>query len=223
MLKNITYISAGKSSQEKKITKRKQGLSEHGKLMLLFLTGVILGTMIVNLFCKGEYDKFGIYSEYFIERFQAFEVENKALFLYSFSGRMKEVCFLLLLSFTSLGIVAQKLYLLYKGMTIGILVSIYVLQYGTGGILLYMISIFPHYITYVLMILLMILFCEDITETLKRYQSEGLRKTKDVVYMIVKTKLMTYLRCLLVLFVLNIITSYLETFINLNFMRSVLK
>ena len=78
MLKNITYISAS-SPKRKRVVRntyhhaKKEGSSRLDanttKLLIIFIIGIVAGTFFVNLFCSGEYDKFEIYSEYFIEKF----------------------------------------------------------------------------------------------------------------------------------------------------------
>lgn len=242
MLKNITYISASapkkKRTAEKKtierkgpIRKEKSGrIALYGsvrivntvRLLSIFIIGVVAGTFFINIFCSDGYDNFGIYSKYFIEKFQNLDVEKKELFLYSFWSRSKEILVLLVLSFTSLGSIAAEVFLAYKGLTIGILISVYVLQYGSGGLLLYGMSIFPHYIAYVLMVILLVSFSKEIYHCIKRYREDMQAHLKEAGQMIVKTKLMPYLKCFFIILILNVLTSYLETFVNLGIMKNVL-
>ncbi len=41
--------------------------------------------------------------------------------------------------------------------------------------------------------------------------------------MILKAKLMPYLKCLFIILILNVLASYLETFVNLGIMKNILK
>ena len=201
-----------KSVQKKIKVKRN---SQDMVLLCLFLGGIVFGTLFLNLFCSEGYEKFGVYSEYFIDRFSGVSVEKKDLFLYSFWRQSKEILLILLLSLTSLGYLTSELFLSYKGFSIGILVSVYVLQYGMGGVLLYGISIFPHYISYVLMILVLVYFSRELCRDSKEY-----RENKS--YSFLKKKIPGYLRGLFQLLILNVITSGLETFVNLYLMKMVL-
>lgn len=240
MLKNITYISAAapkkKKTEEKppKAVKRKNSARPFAVtssarivntvgLLAVFIIGIVAGTLFINIFCGDEYDKFGIYSKYFIEKFHESDVEKKELFLYSFWGRSKEIIFLLVLSFTSFGKIAAELFLAYKGLTVGILISVYVLQYGAGGLLLYGTSIFPHYIAYVLMIMMLVSFSKEIYHCIQGYREDTQVQLREAIRMILKAKLMPYLKCLFIIFILNVLASYLETFVNLGIMKNILK
>lgn len=231
MLKNITYISAStpkrrKTAGKKRPVKRDKSSPmtvNTAKLLIIFIMGIVAGTLFINIFCSGGYDKFGIYSKYFIDIFHDFDVEKRELFLYSFWNRTKEILLLLVLSCTSLGSIAAEVFLAYKGLTVGILISVYVVQYGIGGLLLYGMSVFPHYITYVLMVMLMVSFSKEIYNCLKKYREDLQAHIREAGRMIIKTKLASYLKCLFLIFILNVLTSYLETFINLSIMKNILE
>jgi len=241
MLKNITYISAAAPKKKKqegtpvRTAKRrsfiKPGIAAAGSarvvntvgLLAVFITGVVAGTLFINIFCGDEYDKFGIYSKYFIEKFHESDVEKKALFLYSFWSRCREIFLLLVLSFTSFGRIAAELFLAYKGLTVGILISVYVLQYGAGGLLLYGTSIFPHYIAYVLMVMMLVSFSKEIYHCIQGYREDTQVQLREAAHMMLKTKLMPYLKCLFIILILNVLASYLETFVNLGIMKNILK
>lgn len=244
MLKNITYISAAAPKKKKTEVKPAKTVKRNSTrnvptrsfaitssarivntvgLLAVFIIGVVVGTLFINIFCGDEYDKFGIYSKYFIEKFHESDVEKKALFLYSFWGRSKEIIFLLVLSFTSFGKIVAELFLAYKGLTVGILISVYVLQYGAGGLLLYGASIFPHYIAYVLMVMMLVSFSKEIYHCIQGYREDTQVQLREAIQMILKAKFMPYLKCLFIILILNVLASYLETFVNLGIMKNILK
>ncbi len=244
MLKNITYISAAapkkkkaevkpiktvKRNSTRNISARPFAVTSSARivntagLLAVFIIGVVAGTLFINIFCGDEYDKFGIYSKYFIEKFHESDVEKKELFLYSFWERSKEIIFLLVLSFTSFGKIAAELFLAYKGLTVGILISVYVLQYGAGGLLLYGTSIFPHYIAYVLMVMMLVSFSKEIYHCIQGYREDTQVQLREAIQMILKAKFMPYLKCLFIILILNVLASYLETFVNLGIMKNILK
>lgn len=237
MLKGITYISASGKRNVKR-TAKAQGRTktfrkakptsfgkqryryagnryEGGRLWLLFFAGIIAGTFFANLFFRDGYAEMGIYSEYFMDKFSLMEVKNKELFLYAFESRLKEILVVCLLSLTSFGALIPGAYLVYKGFCVGILVSIYVMQYGTGGIFLYLLSVFPHYLAYVPMAIMLVHVGFEIHSDIKQFKSQ--KKYPDT------KKMYAYGKVLIILLFLNVIASYLETFANLPLMTKVLQ
>jgi uncharacterized membrane protein SpoIIM required for sporulation len=210
MLKGITYISASKTEDRKELY-----------FLLCFLGGLMAGTFFVNFFCGNGYDKLGVYSAYFIDKFQNFDVKTKELFLYSFWNRNKEILLVCLVSITSLGCVTAECYLAYQGFCIGILVSLYVLRYGVGGILLYLIAIFPHYISYTFLVLLLAGFSKEIYKGVWEYRKKRLNGEKEKLFADKRIGF-SVVKCLFWLLMLNVITSYLETFVNLKLMKKIL-
>ena len=57
---------------------------------------------------------------------------------------------------------------------------------------------------------------------LKRIRVENVSK-KEIASRIMKKKLGIYLRCLLLIFALNILTAYLEAFVNFDIMKKILQ
>lgn len=234
MLKGITYISAAKKTQPVlisgsskketydrmvkkntndivKIAKIENSIIEENKFIIFFLIGIVLGTLFYNFFCRGEAGRFGIYNEYFSYRFQDFEVNKKDLFLYAFFRYEKEILLLIALAFTSFGMTMVKLFLAYKGSTVGILISVYVQQYGMGGIVLYFLSVFPHIITYVFMIIVLVSLAEEVYRDRKEEKK----------LLLLKKKAVSYIKAFFILLVLNMITAYLETYINLGVIQKI--
>lgn len=216
MLKNITYISAAQKRKSKPVQMdRTWNLKKRYWLILCFLAGIVAGTIFVNLFCVGEYNKFGIYGQYFVNKFENASIEKDKLFLYSLWNRSKEILLLILFAFTSFGAVLPEMFLVYKGITISTLIGVYVIQYGLGGLLIFLLGIFPHYITYTIMIVFLVLFSRELYEDFKnvRYKNQN--------FLLDKRKIITYLKCIFVIIALNMITSYLETFINLKIVKNI--
>lgn len=205
MLRGITFIRAGKTKEEK--VKRTYHSEQNIRFLVCFFAGIVAGTLFLNFFCGGSYEKFGIFSEYFIDKFEDVDVNMKDLFLYSFWNRCKEMLLILLLSLTSFGCIVPEGFLVYKGMEIGVLISVYVMQYGIGGVVLYFLSVFPHYIIYVIFVIMLVELAKEIYKRQKEKKWSSLG---------------TVVKCLFILLVLNLLTAYLETFVNLKIIRNVL-
>ncbi len=226
MLKNITYISAAKKQRKVKKSSlhfKMKGIHGGMHFVLFFFAGIIAGTLLLNFFIQGDYKQLGIYSNYFMEQLENVDVTKRELFLFSFGNRSKEILCLVFFSVTSLGRILPALYLIYKGMTVGILISTYVLQYQIGGIMLFLLSVFPHYITYIIMVLLLFSFSRELYETAKNFRGQNTGEDGRNLLAFIKKKIPGYLKCLFLLFLLNAVTSYLEVFVNLNIMKNILK
>ncbi len=215
MLRGITYLSASKRRHLPDFA------NENVRFLFLFFAGILIGSVFANFFCAGGEDKTGIFGKYFLEQYKSVSVDNKELFLYSFWNRLKELTVVLLLCMTSMGMLVPELYLAYQGLVVGILISLYVVQYGAGGVLLYLMSIFPHYLTYGIFVILLAGCGKELYERMSARRERKIRGEKGQ-----KenggTHLLQTFRCVLVLLFLNMLTSYLETFVNLRIMRHVL-
>lgn len=206
MLQRITFIRAEKEKKDlrafsESMDKTARSL-QNRKLLGSFLGGIILGTLLLNLFYGNAGVENGLYSEYFVYKFQNTMIKTKDLFYFSFCNHAKEILFLVLLSLTSFGIVTSELYLAYKGIGCAVLVSAYVLQYGIGGVLLYLLSVFPQVLPYTFFVILLAEFGKEL------YRG-GIRPLK-------------LLQCLFVLIILGLVTTCFETFFNLACMRQIL-
>lgn len=126
------------------------------RFVIWFFIGIMAGTFCMNIFCDYFYDKLGIYSSYFRETYKSIDVENKSLFIYSVKDMILEVCLVIGLSLTSIGGLFLNFYCVYKGAVIALLISASVLKYGLGGVVIYAISILPHYITYGILLAIVI-------------------------------------------------------------------
>lgn len=225
MLKNITYISAAKKERKVKKTSlhiKMKRIDGEMHFVFFFFTGILAGTLLLNLFMQGDDKQLGLYSNYFMDQLKHADVTKRELFFYSFGNRSREILCLLFLCITSLGKVLPALYLFYKGLTIGILVSTYVVQYQVGGIMLYLLSVFPHYITYIIMVLILISFSREIYTTAKNFRGQNTGEDGGNLLVFMKKKIPGYLKCLFLLFLLNAVTSYLEVFVNLSIMKNIL-
>ncbi len=217
MLRGITYISASAKTSGKRKETRKNTLvhRENNHLWLTFLLGIIIGTFFVNFFLRDIYGELGMYSDFFVDKLNGTEVKSKELFLFAFERRIKEILLIFLISITACGFLLPQCYFMYQGFSVGILISIYVLQYGIGGMFLYLLSIFPHYLVYVPMMLLMISVARELYQDVRTYKTSRQKVSKN--------KIRAYGKGLLILITLNVIVSYMETFLNIPLLTKILK
>lgn len=146
----------------------KQGMGH--RLFFCFILGIITGTVLINFIGVAYADKIGIYSEYVMGTVSGNESEvfsSWSFFIYCIKKYAVEIIIILVVSCTSLGKTFAGLYCVYKGMAIAILVSSATVVYGAGGLLIYVMSIFPHYFMYVPMLAFALFLGMKIRENLK--------------------------------------------------------
>ena len=181
-------------------------IKRNHRLFLVFFAGIIIGTLMMN-FLAGKYaGQIGIYSEYFIDGINNPDAKNFdkwAFNLFCIKKYALEAVVLIALNCTGFGMFVNYGYCIYKGIAISILISSATLTYGTGGILLYLMSIFPHYFTYVPMVVFTLYFGIKIKENIKK-----------------KRVLVSVLKGLAIEAAFVVCTAFLEAYVNYPFVRS---
>lgn len=176
------------------------------RLFLCFIGGIVLGTILLNFFLGRYAGELGVYSEYFVNGVNMYgdNVNKSSFFIYCIKKYGYECLFIVFLNMTPLWKIFDYLYCMYKGIVMAMLISSATLAYGAGGICLYIISIFPHYILYVPLFVLEMYVSIQIAEKIKE-----------------KTKGSFKLRAIVILAGLIIGTSFLEAYLNYSIIRMV--
>lgn len=110
----------------------------------------IIGILLANFMGREKTAGAGILNDYFVEKFKYAGINRENLFFYIMGERMPMVILLLILSFSSFGIIIGMLNLGWLGFSVGFMLSAAVAKYGMGGILLIAGGMFPQYILYVI-------------------------------------------------------------------------
>lgn len=114
-------------------------------ILIAFAAGIFMA----NLMGREAVSNAGILNEYFIDKFKYTGVNGQNLFLYIFEQRMPLMLLLLILAFSSTGIVFGTLLLGWQGFSIGFMLSTAIAKYGAKGILLISGGLFPQYLFYI--------------------------------------------------------------------------
>lgn len=189
------------------------------RFLVWFFLGVISGTFLMNICSDYFYDKLGIYTSYFISNYKEIDVDKVELFWYSLKNMTIETLLIIALSFTGAGGIVLNLYCSYKGVIISVLLSAYVMRFGLGGVLVYMTTIFPHYVTYGIMIWILVLFCYAINSTtmeIKRVRCINNSKI-DTLLNLIKQNFLDKRAAYAIIWIssLIIITAFLESFLSI--------
>lgn len=115
-------------------------------MFLAFLVGIFLANFMGREKTAGA----GVLNDYFVEKFKYAEINRENLFFYIMGERMPVVILLLILSFSSFGVMIGVLNLGWLGFSIGFMISAAVAKYGAGGILIVAGGMFPQYILYLM-------------------------------------------------------------------------
>ena len=113
------------------------------RYMLAVMVGVIAGTLIANYAIINITDKVGV-------------LNNVALWQYIFKTRIKEFALFILLLITPVAVPAVYIIFGIIGMSVGMVVSVSVMNMGIKGMFVYIVMTFPHYIIYAITIFILI-------------------------------------------------------------------
>lgn len=132
--------------------KQTKNLNEGHRLFFLFLGGIIVGTLFVNILGANYARNISIYGNYLTDNTDNISIvamKKNGFFFYCIKKYLFQVVVLVVINLTSKGRVFNSLICFYKGGVISVLVCAATISYGKGGILVFLISIFPHYIMYI--------------------------------------------------------------------------
>lgn len=127
--------------------------------LFVFMTGFVIGVLLINFWDKAENAEEGLVSLYTLERLKYFEIDNGKLFWYVLEERLKVLFLLALLSTTILGIATIYCYMAWLGLSLGALLATMTLRFGIKGTLLFGACAFPHYLIYVPLTVFFIRWC----------------------------------------------------------------
>lgn len=115
----------------------------------LFILGMTLGAMAVNVLADSSVDRAGILSDYFLRQYKYLEIDTTELFLYIMGKRMKWIFLLWIAGFTVAGLPCAAVYVLWMGFSAGTLMGVAVLKLGIQGIIFTAAALFPQTLCYV--------------------------------------------------------------------------
>ena len=185
----------------KKIKAQTMNISEGHRLFAFYCIGIAIGTFIMNIFGRTYADEIGIYGQYITTDIQYVnyeEFDKGAFFIFCIRKYTMQFLFILFLNFFINHKLINGLLCAYKGILSSILICSATIVYGAGGILIFCISIFPHYFLYVPMFVYSMYLTINIKKDVKN---------KKIINKIIKG-------CIIEAFLI-VGTSFLEVYINL--------
>lgn len=166
-------------------------------LLYAFFGGLITGTLFLNLITVDYYDEIGVFGKYFVDKFSALEINKAELLSYTFWSRVKEMLLIVLFSFTVFNYVYNTIYCSFLGFSTGIFISSLTITSGIKGVWFYVLSIFPHYIIYILLIFFVLNKSNQINQHIYHRNTDISNHNKHMILNIVLFIILIIIICLL--------------------------
>ena len=125
-------------------------------LEYIFFGSFLLGIILANLCGKDSLEQFGIFNTYYLKQFQYAKILDSDLLAYIMEIRVPILGMLILTGMTSFWYPLQILFVGWNGGILGFLCVSGIMNLGVGAILLMGTALFPQYIFYVLMYLILL-------------------------------------------------------------------
>lgn len=112
-------------------------------LLYLFMTGLFLGIILVNIRHDVWMDEDGLLNTAMMKQLQSSELDGSYLFGYILKHRVSTILILCVLASTMIGLPIVCGYVCYLGASAGCILSIAVIRYGVRGLFFMAASVFP--------------------------------------------------------------------------------
>ena len=167
-------------------------VNEGHRLFLFFMLGIVLGTVVINLFSGLCAEEISVYGNYFVDSFSELDsskIDKGDFFFYCFMKYLLQMLVIILVNCTSKGLLFDYLICLYKGIVISLLICTMTISFGSGGVVVYLMSVFPHYILYVPLFIFSLYFGISIrwNKNNKGFVGNVLKKTIITVGLVIGT------------------------------------
>ena len=116
--------------------------------VFVVLTGFLTGAALPELLHMGSGSYAGLLSRYSLGRYEASAVRSAAVLPYLVSVRLRALLFLWMSCYTPAGLLFHLLYAWWLACSGGLLLSLFMLREGYGGLLLFFCCILPQWLVY---------------------------------------------------------------------------
>ena len=134
-------------------------IQENGKwFVLIYMAGFLAGILYANMIAKDYIASVGIFNDYFLETYAQMEIDTTEFLWYVASVRLLPVAFLVITGISRLRRPAVLAFVLWTGFSSGLILTAAVMKLGAKGIVLCLVSLFPHMCCYVAGYLMLLWF-----------------------------------------------------------------
>lgn len=124
-------------------------LSRNSWFLRLFALGFAAGIVIINTIAQDYITKTGIFSDYFLMKYQTVEIDSRILFGYIFEKRLLFFMALFFFGMSGIGRICCRVTVIIFGFGVGAMLSAAAGAQGIKGILICIASWFPQMLLYV--------------------------------------------------------------------------
>ena len=127
---------------------------------IVILLGAAVGSLMANLVIDDITDKIGMFNEDFNNAIMSVSLDKTLYLRYILKLRLKEyICFMLVL-FTPAAIAGIYIFMLFAGISSGLMISVCIMNMGIKGMFIYAVCLIPQYIIYAIAVFLMVSYIE---------------------------------------------------------------
>lgn len=116
--------------------------------IIIFLVGVMLGAIGANIFKEAYFNDIEIFGDSYFDKLHVLDIDHGKLFGYIFWNNFKKYLLFWIFAITVIGIPYMMLSVGYTGICTGFLLSVSILKFGFKGVFLFVLYIFPQYLIY---------------------------------------------------------------------------
>lgn len=129
------------------------------QFLAFFMSGFLLGIIYVNFIAVKYMAEPGIFSDYFLNQFGDIRIDAGEYLWYLLRLRAVPFFALVLLSFTKVRKAAAVLFLVWTGISAGILISSAAAALGIKGCILCVTALFPQFLFYIPAFIVLLWYC----------------------------------------------------------------
>lgn len=167
---------------------------------VLFLFGFMVGVLFLHFIDVEHRIQSALVNDGILQRVGQIQLNLHGFFWYVFRERIFCLLVLIVVATTVLGAIVSKGFLVWYGVTLGMLLAALTIEYGLKGIFLYILYAFPQVLLYIPINMNFAQWCGELHGIV--YRKEGIRNKK------------AFLMKLAVIFVAFMITIVLECYLN---------
>lgn len=195
-----------------------QNPKEKTSWLFVFMTGFVIGVLLINFWDKSESIQEGLVSIYTIERLKSFEIDSGKFLIYVLEERLKAIFFMTLLATTVAGVVASYAFIGWIGISLGILLTVMTIRFGLKGTFLFAGLVLPQYIIYVPAFMMFVNWCFKLC-----IRIHFPHRNYDTIYGNKKQQFLHFFVQLIIIIGVVIIGAFVECYVNPIFLNKIVK
>ncbi len=174
--------------------------------IIIFIAGIIIGTILANVEGKNYLERIGILAPYFKNEFLSLGINRINLLIHISVIRIVIILIITGFGFTIFNKICIDIFLLYYGFCHGFLLSIAFMMLGIMGLPFYIVTLLPHYVFYIFGIILLIIVNTNRKEISLKHKLQ----TFTIIFLAIIGGILTetYINPLLLRYILILIKKY---------------